>query len=388
MKNFWKELLKKIAITFVAVLLAIVLGEASLRYLFSYFGTYYIWPSGFHTVFKPLPAVMPGITGESRFIANSKGIRGDEIPAGQAYKILAIGGSTTECTFLDQLEAWPFLLQKKLMSSTNDNIWVGNIGKSGNTTRHNILQMRYLLPQFPDINAVIALVGINDLTIALSRGSGYTEQDESEEELSISSFSMTPLNHKSHLPFYKKTAIWQVCKKLRYLIFSGSEKQDTEGRQYIIWREHRKKAKAIIDVLPDMSKALEEYSRNINIMIDLAEETHVRLIFITQPVLWKPGLSKGLKDLLWLGGVGSFQKEEGKEYYSVDALADAMKMYNDTLLNICHRRGVEYIDLAAFLPKDTSVFYDDCHFNEKGSEIMAELINQYMLEHKPFKKND
>ncbi len=388
MKNFWKEMLKKTAISSAAILLTIFLGEISLRNLFPCAGTYYIWPSHFHAVFKPLPGIMPGISGESRFIANSKGIRGDEIPAGDAYKILAIGGSATECTFLDQSETWSFLLQKKLINSTNDNIWVGNIGKSGNTTKHNILQMRYLLPQFPDINIIIALVGINDLTIALSRDSGYIKQDESEEELSISSFSMTPLGHKSHLPFYKKTAIWQVCKKLRYLLFSGGERQNIEARQYVIWREHRKKAKAIMDVLPDMSKALKEYSKNINIMIDLAEETHTRLIFLTQPVLWKRDLSKELKDLVWLGGVGRFQKEEGKEYYSVDVLADAMRMYNDTLLNICHKRGVECIDLAAVLPKDTSVFYDDCHFNEKGSEKVAELINQYMRQHKPFKKND
>jgi len=386
MKNTWKEIFKKAAISLVAVLIAVILGEAGLRHLFS--GAYYIWPSGFHTVFKPLPEIMPGIYGESKFIANSKGIRGAEIPAGKAYKILAIGGSATECTFLDQTEAWPFLLEKKLAGSTGLSVWVGNIGKSGNTTRHNILQMRCLLRQFPDTDAVLALVGINDLTIALSRGPGYAAQDESEEEMSISSFSMIPLSHRSHLPFYKKTAIWQVCKKLRYLIFSGSNRQDTEGRQYITWRGHRKKAKTIIDVLPDMSMPLEEYSRNINTMIDLAKERNTRLIFITQPTLWRRGLSRELENLMWLGGIGDFQKEEGKEYYSPSALAGAMKMYNDTLLDICLRRKVECVDLAGLLPKDTSVFYDDCHFNEEGSEKAAELISLHMLQHKPFKEDE
>jgi hypothetical protein len=56
-------------------------------------------------VFKPDPALLPGISGDSRFDVDSDGIRGDEMPRGDAYRILAVGGSTTECLYLDQEEA-------------------------------------------------------------------------------------------------------------------------------------------------------------------------------------------------------------------------------------------------------------------------------------------
>ena len=347
---------------------------------------YYIWHPYFHSTLKPSQAVMPGIYGQSRFVINSKGIRGDELSPAAKYKILALGGSSTECLFLDQEEAWPFLLQRELTRALDEKAWVGNAARSGNTSRHHVLQMEYLLPQFPDIDVVIILTGINDLSLALSRDRENIKQNEDEEGLLASAFSITPLGSKNNLPFYKNTAIWRACKKIRYLIFSAGQGQVIDGRQYTIWRRHRKNASAMRDVLPDMSQALKEYSRNINAIIDLARERGAAVIFITQPVLWRPGLSEELEGLLWLGGVGNFQKEEGKEYYSAGALSKGMDMYNRALLEVCRDRQVECIDLASMLPKDTTVFYDDCHFNESGSQKVSEILTAYMLEHKPFKR--
>jgi len=380
-----RQRIYSLILAFFSVTLALFLCETGLRFLSFHPKYYYVWPPYFHSTLKPLSDITPGIKGESRFIVNSKGVRGDELPSDSRYKILALGGSSTECTFLDQAEAWPFLLQKRLTQAAGGRVWVGNAGKSGNTTRQHILQMKYLLPQFPDIEAVIILPGINDLTTMLSRDKRHNlNKDEPEEELLMLAFSLIPLSRKSDLPFYKNTALWQACKKIRYLIFSAGEGQDIYARQYITWRRHRENAKTIINVLPDMSQALEEYSRNINAMIDIGRQKGARLIFLTQPVLWKPGLSKDLQGLLWLGGVGNFQKEEGKEYYSVDALAEGIEVYNRVLLRICKDRRVECIDLASMLPKDATVFYDDCHFNEDGSQKVSEILSQYLLQRKPF----
>lgn len=368
-----------VILVFFSVFLALLLCEAGLRFLPSFrANAYYVWPPYFHSILKPLPEILTGISGDSGFFINSKGIRGDDIHADPAaYNILAIGGSSTEATFLDQEEAWPFLLQKRLKDATGKEVWVGNAGKSGNTSRHHILQMKYLLPQFPDIDAIVILAGINDLTVTLSRDKDYSE---SEEELLTQAFSMTPIKSKNSQAFYKKTAIWQACKRIRYLIFSAGQIQDLEGRQYIEWREHRQNAAAIRSALPDISQALEEYSGNVNTIIDLAKQRGCRIIFVTQPVLWESGLSKELESLVWLGGIGNFQKEKGKEYYSVDALAKGMELYNNALLKVCRDRQVECVDLASMLPKDTTVFYDDCHFNESGSRKVSEILAQYLLQ--------
>ena len=135
---------------------------------------YSIFAPHLNTIFKPIPNVMPGVSGESQFITNSQGIRGDELTSAQTYRILAIGGSTTLCDYLDQFEAWPFLIQNTLNNSAgHHHSWVGNAGKSGKTTRHHIMAMKYLPLKEMKIDAVVLLIGINDLSKRLSRDSQY-----------------------------------------------------------------------------------------------------------------------------------------------------------------------------------------------------------------------
>ena len=47
------------------------------------------------------------------------------------YRILTLGGSSTECLVLDQTEAWPQLLQDRLNETNKYQVWVGNAGQSG-----------------------------------------------------------------------------------------------------------------------------------------------------------------------------------------------------------------------------------------------------------------
>jgi hypothetical protein len=45
---------------------------------------------------------------------------------------------------------------------------------------------------------------------------------------------------------------------------------------------------------------------------------------------------------------------------------------------------VECIDLATTLEKDTTVFYDDVHFNESGAQKVSKTVSNYFLSHDPF----
>ena len=47
-------------------------------------------------------------------------------------------------------------------------IWVGNVGKSGHDTRHNRLQVEKLLDQYPRIDMVVLLEGVNDMRFWLN----------------------------------------------------------------------------------------------------------------------------------------------------------------------------------------------------------------------------
>lgn len=386
-----RELLTRMFLLLMSTSAIILVSEITLRALSPSANKYYAHRPYFRTTFDPSPEIMPGVKGESRYIVNSDGMRGDELSNDHTYRILVIGGSTTECHYLDQSETWTCLLQKKLNEKAIDhNVWTGNVARGGITTRHHIIQMKCLLKQYPNIDAIIMLVGINDLSRRLSEDERYDpdflNRPGYEEELQMLAFSISPVKCSLIKPYYKRTALWYLARKFRYRFFSYGQIQDSEGRYLINWRNHRQNALAIRRALPDLTSALNEYSRNLNIIIDLAEERSVRLIMLTQPTIWRADLPKRLRDLLWFGIVGRFRQGHRREYYSVEALAEGMRMYNETLIRTCRVRGAEYLDLASFLQRDTTVFYDDCHFNECGADSVAEAITRYMLQKRPFKE--
>ena len=79
------------------------------------------------------------------------------------------------------------------------------------------------------------------------------------------------------------------------------------------------------------------------------------------------------------GNVG-VESNAGNEYYSVDALATALGRYNETLLAVCATARIDCMDLDAKLPKDTTVFYDDVHFNEAGARQVAMTVVAHLLD--------
>jgi lysophospholipase L1-like esterase len=384
-----KKTLVKAALVCVSSLIALVIGEASLRILSPRYDGYCIYPPHLNQVLHPLSAILPGVQGESRFITNSRGVRDDELTAQYTYKVLAVGGSTTECLYLDQEEAWPYLVQKTLNERQHDaKVWVGNVGKSGLSTRDHVVELRYLLKQYAEIDALILLVGVNDLAFRLGQDSDYDphflDRPGAERRILFRTFSNA---RELEEPAYKRTSLWRLFSTLKPAPGPPRNFQDPEGRMYVRWREHRQNAAAIRQALPDLTSALQEYSQNINTIIDLAQSRSIRLIFVTQPVLWNANLPKDLNDLLWLGGVGDFQAEGGKQYYSAEALSRAMGTYNSTLIETCRQRHVECFDLAPLLPKDTTIFYDDAHFNENGARSVAAALAMYLLEHGSLKKS-
>jgi lysophospholipase L1-like esterase len=337
---------------------------------------------------------MPGINGDSRFFINHLGLRGDEFSDDQTYRILAIGGSTTECLYLDETEAWPHLLQEDLNArlEAERRIWVGNVGKSGHSTRHHVVQVDRLLSQYQRIDAVLLLIGLNDFLRRLKQDEEYRPflgvdrlDPQEYDDLMSQAFSVRPAADSSD-PFYKPTEIWGRLRNVTNQYLRPLDPwviQDEAGSVYKQWRSRRRAATSIRTTLPDLSSALDEYARNVGRIIEIAEAREVRVIFVTQPYMWRSGLSSKDKSLMWLGGVGNYKREAGHEYYSIKALAEGMEKYNDRLLRICQERNVECVDLESQLRKSQSVFYDEVHFNEAGAGRVAEVLGEHLSQGMP-----
>ncbi|MCZ6596490.1 MAG: GDSL-type esterase/lipase family protein [Planctomycetota bacterium] len=390
-----RRILGRLAAVLVSGCLAALALELYLRLASPADEGYRVWPPHLQATFHPQPEIMPGVEGPSHFRVNARGLRGAEAPdAGGApvHRVLCVGGSTTECLYLDQEESWPGLLQILLISGLSAELSAGsedlavhveNAGVSGRTTRDHVVMLRRLLPELGPFDRVILLAGVNDLMLPLTRQADYDprflEQPGAEAELLPRAFAVLPWRHRPELPWTKRTELWRrFAPPLKRLLGVGSF-QDSKGEVVVQWRRHRRAAARLRDELPDLTAALDEYRRNLITLIELCEPTGARVLVVTQPCLWRDDLPPELVDACWMGGVGDYQNAPGAEYYSIPALARGMQLYNDVALDVARERGLDVLDLVPLVPRDGTSFYDDVHFTENGARIVAEAIAEVLL---------
>lgn len=366
---------RNVIVIIVSILVGLMIGEALLRTFWLKDSTKsYFWKPYRYEVNHPKSSIFPGIYGSSVFSANSLGFRSAELPHEKHKKIITIGGSTTECFYLDQDETWPALLQEKLNGASNEVYWVGNMGKSGLRVGHHYIQTRDVLNDstLEDIHMLILMVGVNDLLTYLADADYYLSDQLADLDRKI--YEIQPLNKE---PVHKQTAIWQLLRQVKRNVMMAKATQDKQGESYQTWRSYRQRADEVIAELPDLTEALELYENTLQACLALAKTKGVPIVFITQPTIWKNQMPIHEQDLLWMGGIGNYQLNCCSKYYSAEALAKGMEAFNHRLKEVVTKHAIEnqlVFDLANRLSKDTTVFVDDCHFNENGAQMVANQI--------------
>lgn len=373
------------------VLLGSLLVEFGLRWLAPAPNDFQVWPPYTRIIFNPDPAVTPGVVGPSLFEANSRGLRADEARPSNTFRVLTLGGSTTECIVLDQREAWPRMVQDQLSEVWQDSsVWVGNAGMSGHGTREHVFQAERLLDQYPRTDLVVLLLGVNDMGLRLQQDTEYDphylERPNVEDEMIPRAFTLYPREFREALPWFKRLEIYSRLRLARNFVVMRLLRhgawQDPSGSSLVRWRENRRNAVRLRPQLPTMTEGLGEYRRNLTRIVTTVHSAGAEVLLMTQPSMWRSDLTAAELELLWWGGVGPNFMDEGarSEYYSVEALAEGIRLYNETLLEQCAVLGALCFDLAARLPKDTSVFYDGVHFNEGGAALVAELVADFIVQ--------
>jgi hypothetical protein len=161
---------------------------------------------------------------------------------------------------------------------------------------------------------------------------------------------------------------------------------DLHGTQGLVRaRDARARARVVREDLPSLEAPIEEYRRNLRAMADIAAAHRVRLVFGTSPSLWRKTMPADEMRSLWMGWLGSdWSTADG--YFSTEALARAMELFNQTLLDVCRERGVECIDAASQLPRAGDILYDDVHFTAEGARQLAALLARQLEDRPPFRR--
>lgn len=282
---------------------------------------------------------------------NSVGFRGEEWEvSSNRIRLLFVGGSTTECYYLDDKKHWPYLVSQKLGSR----YLVNNAGLNGHSTfGHISLLNGYLADLKP--NYAFFLIGINDMATTDNGGNSFdnklVEKNAEYYLLQLEEYSrLLNLLHS----FYRS-----------YQAFKLGVRDDIEWK---ISPQESPRGLSNLEFQKTLDKhnfAQNDYRRRIEEIIKICSKNNVKPVFLTQPLLFGKSIdpSTGVD-------LNSYQVY----YYSGAQYHQKLELYNSTLRTICHTNNVELIDLANLLPKDSKYFFDDMHFSDAGCEKISEIV--------------
>tara|TARA_B100001250_G_scaffold32052_1_gene26231 strand:+ start:23432 stop:24523 length:1092 start_codon:yes stop_codon:yes gene_type:complete len=299
-----------------------------------------------------------GISNVGNYSTNKWGLRGEEPPLDwdNNFTILCVGGSTTRCRHLDDKKTWPHLLQEKMRTHYNNNIWIGNAGFSGHTTNGHLIFVEKVVEKIkPDY--VIILAGFNDLGKSISQVASLSNNPRESTGLKYYLYS----NLRLVQIFYLWVKI--IKDKPAYDLFESVEYKPNK-----------------IDFKPDSISAnlnlslptLIEFEKNIKKIIIKLNNDGIKPLFLTHPMLWEDNEYWSDKD----GTQGWVTKPR---YRLTSAqYANLLKIFNKKLIEICTLENIDYFDLAKVIPNSFKNYYDNVHYTEQGSELVATAIFEYL----------
>lgn len=291
---------------------------------------------------------------------NSLGFRGPEPPRNFAdwLTIVTVGGSTTECYELAEDKTWPHVLEKKLQPEFK-HPWVNNAGFCGYSTFGNIILVKDFIAKL-NPKVLIFLVGINDLGVGEAR-----EYDTRLKTLNFRSLErmLASLANYSELAaaalniyryYFPKSVMAVAAREMGEIdLKSYSTLEITPEQRQAIKQLHREK------YLPLFGERIRE-------LIALSRGHGMEPVFLTQPVLYGPGVDEltGI-NLAALRVSGDMNGDVGWE---------VLELYNDVVRQRGREAGVLVIDLAREMPKNSAYYYDLMHYTNAGAELVADIV--------------
>ena len=264
---------------------------------------------------------------------NSLGFRGAEPPEdfGQRLTLLTVGGSTTECSYLNDGKTWPDRLAQRLDENFSE-LWLNNAGLDGHSTfGHLALFESYLAQLRPDI--LIFLIGNNDV----GRG------------------SPNPIALAISLLRYKRAAdLGLVYRGQIDLDELGTVPPPSPEERAALYTMHRE-------------EHVPPYRQRLTELIELSRKNGIEPVFVTQPGLYGPAVDDitGI-DLATIDRSGS----------NGNTVWETLELYNETTRQVGLENDVLVIDLAHSLPKSSLYFYDLVHYTNEGAVKIADILHE------------
>lgn len=286
--------------------------------------------------FDPSPWALPGVSQAATMSINSQGVRGPELPANRdVYRILCIGGGTTECLYLDDAETWPALLMQQLNRRGDRATWVGSVGYSEYGVEQHARFIRNS-PLVRQVDCLVLLVGASDV---LNWALGF----------------------ENHRPW-----VANVVQKVR----PPGLLVDREGIELVKLRSMADFGRPRID----QQHALDRYEHLLRGTIAATKAAGVRAVFVSHPVLWDDLLPDLPRAKLRYARMVPTPRPQ--ELLRPGKCRELMDLFNARLEVVCAQEEAEFVD-GSVLSGCDQYFYDDVHLSEAGCVALSDLLSEY-----------
>jgi len=261
--------------------------------------------------------------------------------------IVFLGGSTTECMFVDQDQRFPYVTGRILEQETGAKINSYNGGMSGSDSLNAIdILINKVIPLKPDV--VVFMENINDLSTLLYEGTYWHDGT-----------ARSPLETLKKRPIVGKLLkeifiphLNQAYKNLGKTL-SGKEEDEFAGAR----------GKTLVI---DQAKMERDFAANLRTIVCICKAWGIVPVLMTQANRITEHPDPVVAAYVARGG-----RDRGINYQRFKALYDA---FHDTIREVGRKNQVMVIDLAREVPSDKKHLYDMVHLNDAGSQLAAQII--------------
>ncbi len=296
-----------------------------------------------------------GINGLQHITTDSKGFRvtkNIDYTKKEPLRIFVIGGSTTEQLLIDDHQTWTHLLQQKIENKINRDVEVINCGVSGTRTVHNYQTLLEISNFKPDM--IIFHLGLNDM---------YYHILSHFNPIISFSFDRTILGKK-------------IKHFFNYLIRLIINNKNSNGIHVIdgdIYDKDRNSLARKIKKKFQPDDVSSNFKFYLNKIINQCKKTNIPCIFVTQPNGYHDGVSENFKMGFWM------TPPESKYTVDFKSMIFLSKLYNNYIIEVAQKNGIQCLDLAKQIPPNFDYIYDDCHYNTNGVKKVSELVSHFLL---------
>jgi lysophospholipase L1-like esterase len=343
---------------------------------------YYVWLPGLRRELRTDRSAVPEYEPVIRIEVNSDGERGAEAPGTThgLYRVLAAGGSAVEGYALDQPSNWPAVLERILSTPGGldclgaTRVHVGTIARSAVTCQDLDLVFERVLPQYRRLDAIVVMIGAGDVVRWLADGA---PADAPPPAPASDVFACHPEGPFGWRP--SRSAIWELTKRARWLLFRPVDVRDHVGRWIVQARAMRAAAAEIRTSVADPTALLDNFESYFGRVLQRAQARAKRVIAVRQPWFEKDYTPEEVAHF-WHGGAGhAWAKQTVSTYYALDVVNRLMALLDARALKVAEQLGVEQLELQTLLEPSLDTYYDYTHFTPAGARTVAEAVAAVLL---------